>query len=184
MLKLLCELLLFLVVATKQDPLPGWIDNVSGATGIIISSGMGLMRSIHCHGYCAADIVPVDMVISALVATAWQVHRYEVVWRQTTMFILHREWGEGWEREIVERGEEWGRAVEGEAREVGMEGRRCREGGRENHSLTILYCITQVLGETFPVLPPLHSHMPVSIHTHTHTLNKYFYLSWIFFKCL
>ena len=63
-------------MATKQDPVPGWIDNMYGPTSVVVSSGIGVMRSMYCHPDVVADIVPVDMVINALMAVAWQLHRY------------------------------------------------------------------------------------------------------------
>lgn len=66
------------VTAKKHEPLPGWEDNFYGLTGFLVTSAMGVARSLHCQGDFVADIVPVDMVINALLATAWQIHRYNI----------------------------------------------------------------------------------------------------------
>lgn len=73
-----------IIVATKQEPLCGWIDNMYGPTGILVFSAMGMLPSLHCHVDFVTDIVPVDMAINALMATAWQVHSDGCTLAETT----------------------------------------------------------------------------------------------------
>jgi len=62
-----------IVIATAQEPIPGWINNVYGATGVVLGAGMGILRTMHCNPDMMADIVPADMVINAMIASAWDV---------------------------------------------------------------------------------------------------------------
>lgn len=67
-----------IVVSTYQEPVRGWIDNLYGPTGVAAGAGTGLLRSLHCDGSVHANVVPGDMVVNALIATAWdvcEVHR-------------------------------------------------------------------------------------------------------------
>ena len=60
-----------------KEPLPGWIDNFNGPTGLIAGSGKGLMRTLLCDENLVADIVPVDVPINLMITAAWHtaVHR-------------------------------------------------------------------------------------------------------------
>nr|XP_050855596.1 uncharacterized protein LOC127066212 [Vespula vulgaris] len=61
------------VISTYQEPIPGWIDNMYGPIGIAAGAGMGLIRSHHCDGSIKANLVPGDLTINALIASAWDV---------------------------------------------------------------------------------------------------------------
>ncbi|XP_046683798.1 fatty acyl-CoA reductase wat-like [Homalodisca vitripennis] len=63
-----------IVVATRDEPFPGWIDNMYGPTGVVVATITGIMRTLHCDPDKLADIVPVDMVVNGLIATAWKTH--------------------------------------------------------------------------------------------------------------
>ncbi|KAK0079381.1 hypothetical protein PV325_001342 [Microctonus aethiopoides] len=62
-----------IVVSTYQEPIRGWIDNLYGPTGVAAGAGTGLLRSVHCDGSVHANVVPGDMVVNALITTAWDV---------------------------------------------------------------------------------------------------------------
>lgn len=62
------------MVATKNEPFPGWIDNLYGATGVVVATMTGIMRTLHCDPKKLADVVPADMVVNALIAAAWRTH--------------------------------------------------------------------------------------------------------------
>ncbi|XP_023019831.2 putative fatty acyl-CoA reductase CG5065, partial [Leptinotarsa decemlineata] len=62
-----------IVVAAYRDPIPGWVDNMNGPTGILIGAGKGVIRTMHCDLKLGADVVPVDMVINSLLVIAWKV---------------------------------------------------------------------------------------------------------------
>jgi alcohol-forming fatty acyl-CoA reductase len=63
--------LVILVIATWKEPVSGWIDNVYGPTGVVVGAGLGVLRTLHADREMVADLVPVDLAVSALIATAY-----------------------------------------------------------------------------------------------------------------
>lgn len=61
------------MIPTYKEPIPGWIDNMYGPSGIIVGVGTGILRVFHGRVDNAAHVVPVDMSINALLAAAWDV---------------------------------------------------------------------------------------------------------------
>ncbi|KAJ8916629.1 hypothetical protein NQ315_000274, partial [Exocentrus adspersus] len=61
-----------IVAACHKEPIPGWVDNLNGPTGIVIGAGKGVIRTMWCNLELQADFVPVDMAINALVVIAWK----------------------------------------------------------------------------------------------------------------
>lgn len=61
-----------IVVGTAYEPLIGWTDNVYGPTGIVVGAGCGVLRTLQADLTCEANIVPVDMCVNALIASAWE----------------------------------------------------------------------------------------------------------------
>ncbi|XP_075230970.1 fatty acyl-CoA reductase wat-like [Lycorma delicatula] len=61
-----------IVVGSYQEPLPGWVDNLYGATGVTAGCGVGFIRTLWCDENVVANIVPVDMAVNALIAAAWR----------------------------------------------------------------------------------------------------------------
>lgn len=62
-----------IVVSTYTEPMEGWIDNLYGPTGVVAGAGMGILRTLHADPKSIANIVPVDMCVSALICSAWDV---------------------------------------------------------------------------------------------------------------
>jgi len=60
-----------IVTAALREPLPGWVDNINGPTGLIAGAGKGILRTIWCYRDLVADIVPVDLCINLMLAVAW-----------------------------------------------------------------------------------------------------------------
>ncbi|KAL1459877.1 hypothetical protein WDU94_011828 [Cyamophila willieti] len=58
-----------IVISTYKDPIPGWIDNLYGPTGLVTGVQAGVVRSIYCDPNIIADMVPVDLAVNALVCT-------------------------------------------------------------------------------------------------------------------
>ena len=73
-----------IVAAAWKEPIPGWIDNLNGATGLIVGAGKGLIRSILCQREKIADLIPVDVPINLMIAVGW----YTAVKRCDTYTIL------------------------------------------------------------------------------------------------
>ncbi|XP_019646859.1 PREDICTED: fatty acyl-CoA reductase 1-like, partial [Branchiostoma belcheri] len=62
-----------IVTATWREPLPGWVDNFNGPTGIFIAIGKGILRTMHGDPEAKADVVPVDVPINLMIAAAWYI---------------------------------------------------------------------------------------------------------------
>ena len=59
------------MIPTYLEPVPGWINNYYGPTGIVVAVALGVLRVIHCVGDTSAQIVPVDMCVNSILAGAW-----------------------------------------------------------------------------------------------------------------
>ncbi|CAN7998803.1 unnamed protein product [Ixodes hexagonus] len=75
-----------IVTAAWQEPIPGWIDNINGPTGLLVASGKGLLRSMLADTEKAADFVPVDVVINTMIIVAW----YTATQSLQTAYRLHK----------------------------------------------------------------------------------------------
>jgi hypothetical protein len=64
------------VTSTIEEPVPGWIDNVNGVTGLALIAGLGILRSMHAKKNNRAQFVPVDYVANCILAAEWKAHRY------------------------------------------------------------------------------------------------------------
>lgn len=64
------------VTAAWREPFEGWVDNVSGITGIMMEIGRGAIRSIICDQRLVVDIIPVDLVVNTLISAAWHITEY------------------------------------------------------------------------------------------------------------
>ncbi|KAI5706235.1 hypothetical protein M8J75_006156 [Diaphorina citri] len=60
-----------IVISTNNEPIPGYIDNFYGPTGLVSGVMAGIIRSIYCNPSATADVIPADMAINALVCSAW-----------------------------------------------------------------------------------------------------------------
>lgn len=56
-----------------QEPLPGWVDNMNGPTGVMIGAGKGVIRSMLCNGELKSEVIPVDIAINGLVIIPYYV---------------------------------------------------------------------------------------------------------------
>ncbi|CAG9772735.1 unnamed protein product [Ceutorhynchus assimilis] len=62
-----------IVVSTYKEPVPGWIDNLYGPTGVAVGTISGVLRVFPCDPHKTAELVPVDTCVAGLVAAAWDV---------------------------------------------------------------------------------------------------------------
>jgi fatty acyl-CoA reductase len=60
-----------IVTAAWLEPVPGWVDNWNGPSGLYIAAGKGLLRSMIADHSVVADIVPVDLPVNMMIAVAW-----------------------------------------------------------------------------------------------------------------
>jgi len=61
-----------IVSASWQEPVPGWVDNLNGPTGMIAGASKGVLRTLYCGRGLRADLVPVDIPINLLCCVAWR----------------------------------------------------------------------------------------------------------------
>lgn len=61
-----------IVVSSLDEPMPGWIDNFNGPTGLLIASGLGLLRTTYGDPDVVSDFTPVDTSIKAMIVAAWK----------------------------------------------------------------------------------------------------------------
>ncbi|KAK7576751.1 hypothetical protein V9T40_013037 [Parthenolecanium corni] len=54
-----------------REPIPGWIDNLNGLSGIGVATGKGLLHSFFANVDGEGDFVPVDIVCNSLIAMPW-----------------------------------------------------------------------------------------------------------------
>jgi hypothetical protein len=75
------------VTAAWREPVPGWVDNVSGITGIMMEIGRGTIRSIICDQKLTMDLIPVDFVVNTLIGVAWHTATYRYTVNNTTTYL-------------------------------------------------------------------------------------------------
>lgn len=62
------------VIATANEPVRGWINNVYGPTGVVAAVVVGLMRVMYADPKTNAELIPGDFVSNAIIVSAWDVH--------------------------------------------------------------------------------------------------------------
>ncbi|XP_076257201.1 putative fatty acyl-CoA reductase CG5065 isoform X1 [Rhynchophorus ferrugineus] len=62
-----------IITAAWKEPYPGWVDNISGITGILMECGRGTIKSIICDDSCNMELIPVDIVVNLVITAAWYV---------------------------------------------------------------------------------------------------------------
>merc|ERR1719481_111634 len=64
-----------IVVSSWKEPVPGWVDNLNGPTGLFLIAGIGVMRTAVIHEEMLCDGVPVDTCANLIVVAAMETHR-------------------------------------------------------------------------------------------------------------
>lgn len=62
-----------IVLTTYNEPIEGWIDNMYGPCGICLGASSGIIRCFHVNCNYRAHLVPVDLSVNALLASAWDI---------------------------------------------------------------------------------------------------------------
>lgn len=60
-------------MSTYREPIRGWINNLYGPAGLSVGMGVGLIRVIQLDLGVIANVVPADMVVNSVIASAWEV---------------------------------------------------------------------------------------------------------------
>ncbi|XP_050072868.1 uncharacterized protein LOC126560962 [Anopheles maculipalpis] len=63
-----------IVIATNEEPIGGWTDNIYGLNGVIAGIALGIIRIMHVDDNNKADIIPADIVVNAVLAAGWQTY--------------------------------------------------------------------------------------------------------------
>ncbi|KAF7267479.1 hypothetical protein GWI33_019312 [Rhynchophorus ferrugineus] len=62
-----------IIISTYKEPVPGWIDNLYGPTGITAGTVSGIIRTALCDGEKIADLIPIDTCVAAILASTWDI---------------------------------------------------------------------------------------------------------------
>ncbi|XP_077995088.1 fatty acyl-CoA reductase 1-like [Glandiceps talaboti] len=62
-----------IVGAVWKEPIPGWIDNFNGPSGLIAAVGKGLLRVAMANRNGILNFIPVDISVNVLIAAAWNI---------------------------------------------------------------------------------------------------------------
>lgn len=62
-----------IVSPSFKEPVPGWVDNLNGPTGLTIGASTGVVRSVLCSSNCTANVIPCDFAVNAIIAFSWKV---------------------------------------------------------------------------------------------------------------
>uniref|UniRef100_A0A182UB34 Fatty acyl-CoA reductase n=1 Tax=Anopheles melas TaxID=34690 RepID=A0A182UB34_9DIPT len=63
-----------IVIATNEEPIGGWTDNIYGLNGVIAGVALGIIRIMHVDDNNKADIIPADIVVNTVLAAGWQTY--------------------------------------------------------------------------------------------------------------
>ena len=55
-----------------MEPIPGWMDNINGPTGLLIGAGKGVIRTMYCNNDGYADYLPVDICVNGIMLACWK----------------------------------------------------------------------------------------------------------------
>ncbi|CCW66005.1 unnamed protein product [Phytomonas sp. Hart1] len=61
-----------IVGCSYSEPMPGWVDVLTAAGGLILTVGLGVVKELVCDEKKACDIVPVDFVVNILIKALFQ----------------------------------------------------------------------------------------------------------------
>ncbi|XP_073965239.1 putative fatty acyl-CoA reductase CG5065 [Choristoneura fumiferana] len=64
-----------IVTAALKEPMPGWVDNLNGPTGVLVGAGKGVIRTMHLKESLKADMIPVDLVVNGCILVAYNTGR-------------------------------------------------------------------------------------------------------------
>ncbi|XP_060533433.1 fatty acyl-CoA reductase wat-like [Cylas formicarius] len=62
-----------IVLSTFKEPVPGWTDNIYGATGVALGVGVGVIRTMQGDKDNIADLIPADLVANQILAAGWDI---------------------------------------------------------------------------------------------------------------
>ncbi|XP_058458774.1 fatty acyl-CoA reductase wat-like [Malaya genurostris] len=60
-----------IIIATCEEPIEGWTDNIYGLNGVIAGVALGIIRVMYLDDKNKADIIPADIVVNGVLAAGW-----------------------------------------------------------------------------------------------------------------
>ncbi|ELU15810.1 hypothetical protein CAPTEDRAFT_228509 [Capitella teleta] len=54
-----------------KEPMPGWVDNFNGPSGLLAAIGKGILRVMMGDVNAVADLIPVDICVNLIITAAW-----------------------------------------------------------------------------------------------------------------
>ncbi|XP_055611244.1 fatty acyl-CoA reductase wat-like [Uranotaenia lowii] len=72
-----------IIIATNEEPISGWTDNIYGLNGVIAGIALGIIRVMNVADNNAADIIPADTVVNGVLAACWETY----LERKTESFV-------------------------------------------------------------------------------------------------
>ncbi|XP_075233619.1 fatty acyl-CoA reductase wat-like isoform X2 [Lycorma delicatula] len=63
-----------IITSSSKEPVPGWIDNLYGTSGVGVGYATGFIRVMECDPNVTADVIPVDMVANIIIASVWNLN--------------------------------------------------------------------------------------------------------------
>lgn len=60
------------VAPSAFEPVPGWVDNLNGPTGLILGAAKGVIRSMLIDVTLKSEVIPVDYAINGLIIIAYE----------------------------------------------------------------------------------------------------------------
>ncbi|XP_070495539.1 putative fatty acyl-CoA reductase CG5065 [Chironomus tepperi] len=61
-----------IVISAIKEPLPGWVDNFNGPVGLLVGSGIGIVRTMYSNPDNRCDFLPVDVCVKGMIIAAWK----------------------------------------------------------------------------------------------------------------
>ncbi|XP_075213847.1 fatty acyl-CoA reductase wat-like [Lycorma delicatula] len=63
-----------IITGSSKEPVPGWIDNLYGTTGVGVGYSTGFKRIMECDPNVTANIIPADVVANIIIASVWNLN--------------------------------------------------------------------------------------------------------------
>ncbi|XP_032590860.1 putative fatty acyl-CoA reductase CG5065 isoform X2 [Drosophila grimshawi] len=64
-----------IVSPAAYEPVPGWVDNLNGPTGLMIGCGKGVIRSVLVNKKNKSEVIPVDYAINGLIVIPYEFNK-------------------------------------------------------------------------------------------------------------
>lgn len=66
-----------IVACSYYEPMPGWVDALTAAGGLILTATLGVVREFHCRPEMTADVIPVDFVVNVILKALFRTQQLQ-----------------------------------------------------------------------------------------------------------